>query len=56
MIFKIVTLFLVVMGVLAMFGKMHWLGGKRLENVKCRRCGRYQIGRGPCSCGKGGNA
>ncbi|MGZ2256511.1 hypothetical protein [Roseobacter sp. A03A-229] len=52
MIFKIVTLFLIVMGVLAMFGKMHWLGGKRLANTKCRSCGRYRIGRGPCSCGK----
>lgn len=52
MIFKIVTLFLIVMGVLAMFGKMHWLGGKRLANTKCRSCGRYRIGRGPCPCGK----
>lgn len=56
MIFKIVTLFLVVIGVLAMLGKMHWLGGKRLANAKCRHCGRYRIGRGPCSCGKGGSA
>lgn len=53
MIFKIVTLFLVVVAVLAMFGKMHWLGGKRLSNAKCRQCGRYRIGRGPCACGKG---
>jgi hypothetical protein len=55
MIFKIVVLFLVVMGVLAMFGKMHWLGGKRLASKKCRGCGRYRIGRGPCACGKGGD-
>jgi hypothetical protein len=54
MIFKIVTLFLVVIAVLAMFGKMHWLGGKRLASAKCRSCGRYRIGRGPCACGEGG--
>lgn len=55
MIFKIVTLFLVFMGVLAMFGKMHWLGGKRLASAKCKSCGRYRIGRGPCGCGDKGN-
>ena len=55
MIFKIVTLFLVVMGVLAMFGKLHWvIGGKRLRSAKCRSCGRYRIGRGPCPCGEKG--
>jgi hypothetical protein len=53
MILKIVVLFLVVMGVLAMFGKMHWLGGKRFSSSKCQSCGRHKIGRGPCSCGKG---
>lgn len=52
MIIKIVTLFLVFMGVLAMFGKLHWLGGKRLSSAKCPTCGRYRIGRGPCSCGR----
>ena len=50
-IFKIVSLFLVFMAVLAMFGKMHWLGGKRLKQAKCRSCGRYRIGKGPCGCG-----
>jgi hypothetical protein len=50
MIFKIVVLFLVVIAVLAMFGKMHWLGGKRLASAKCPDCGRYRIGRGPCPC------
>lgn len=54
MIVKTVLLFLVVIGVLAMFGKLHWLGGKRLASAKCRNCGRYQIGRGPCPCEKGG--
>jgi hypothetical protein len=57
MIFKIVVLFLVVIAVLAMFGKMHWLGGKRLASAKCKRCGRYRIGSGPCSCEqRGGGA
>lgn len=54
MMFKIVTLFLIVMGVLAMFGKLHWIGGKRLASTKCKSCGRYRIGRGPCPCGQGG--
>jgi hypothetical protein len=53
MIVKIVVLFLVVMGVLAMFGKLHWLGGKRFSSARCRACGRYKIGKGPCDCGKG---
>lgn len=52
-LFKIVTLFLVFMAVLAMFGKLHWIGGKRLASAKCRNCGRYRIGKGPCPCGKG---
>jgi purine-cytosine permease-like protein len=53
MVFKIVLLFLVAMGLLAWFGKMHWLGGKRLSRTKCRDCGRYRIGKGDCAC-KGG--
>lgn len=53
MILKIVLLFLVAMSVLAMFGKLHWIGGKRLSSVKCSSCGRYRIGRGKCPCGKG---
>lgn len=52
-IFKIVTLFLVGMGVLAMFGKLTFPGQKQLRNAKCSKCGRFKIGRGPCSCTKG---
>jgi len=52
-IFKIVTLFLVGMGVLAMFGKFTFPGQKQWQNAKCRKCGRFKIGRGPCACGKG---
>jgi len=56
MIIKFVAIFLVFMVVLAMFGKLHWLpGGKRLEAAKCRKCGRYKIGKGPCGCGKEGS-
>lgn len=53
-IVKIVILFLVGMGVLAMFGKLRFPGKKRLEAARCRRCGRFRIGKGPCSCGKDG--
>jgi len=56
MIVKIVVLFLVGMGVLAMFGKLRFPGQKRLEAAKCRKCGRYRIGKGPCSCEKGPRA
>jgi len=56
MIVKIVVLFLVAMGVLAMFGKLRFPGQKRLEAAKCRKCGRYRIGKGPCSCEKGPRA
>ena len=52
MISKIVLLFLVVMGVLAWMGKMHWIGGKRLQQKKCDKCGRYRIGKGACPCGR----
>lgn len=50
MIAKIVTLFLVFMAVLAMFGKWTVPGQKRLQNARCAKCGRFRIGKGPCSC------
>ncbi|MEL6099847.1 MAG: hypothetical protein AAFV87_09190 [Pseudomonadota bacterium] len=52
MILRAVLLFLIFIAVLAMLGKLHWIGGKRVS--KCRACGRYLIGKGPCTCGKGG--
>ena len=52
MVFKIVTLFLVVMGVLAMFGKLTAINPRRLLTGKCGACGRYRIGKGPCACDK----
>jgi len=51
MIIKIVSLFLIAMMVLAMFGRLRYPGQKKLESKKCPKCGRYRIGRGPCGCG-----
>ncbi len=59
MILKIVTFFLIFMLVLGMFGKWRRrLTGKppqaRLKRpAKCPRCGRFLLGGGPCSCGRG---
>ena len=53
MIVKIVFIFLAVMAVLAMFGRLRFPGQKALSDRKCPRCGKYRIGKGPCSCGKG---
>ncbi|TCL08668.1 hypothetical protein BXY66_0706 [Shimia isoporae] len=52
MIIKIVSLFLVGMAVLAMFGKLRYPGQKRLQSAKCPKCGRFKIGKGPCPCRK----
>lgn len=62
MIFKIITLFLVGMAVMAMFGKLKFpkVGpklGRKLGAVtarKCPKCGSYKIGKGPCHCLKKG--
>ena len=51
-VIKIVILFLVAMGVLAMFGRLRFPGQQRLASAKCSKCGRYRIGKGPCKCGK----
>lgn len=62
MIVKIAALFLVFIAVLGMFGKLRVPGSKqlsklrdkaRLGNAKCRHCGRYKIGKGPCACQEG---
>ena len=52
-IIKIVILFLVAMGVLAMFGKLRFPGQQKLASAKCPKCGRFRIGKGPCACQKG---
>ncbi len=53
-ILKIVLLFLVGVAVLGMFGKLRFPGQKQLQSAKCKSCGRYRIGKGPCGCGRGG--
>ncbi|MFT4783160.1 MAG: hypothetical protein ACI9IV_000893 [Paracoccaceae bacterium] len=60
MILKIVSLFLIGMGVLAMFGKLRLpkLPGRDLQArlktpKKCARCGAYKIGKSPCACEQG---
>ncbi|MBD3803030.1 hypothetical protein BMG00_05395 [Thioclava marina] len=52
MLIKGMTLFLVVMAVLAMFGKLRLPGRKGPARVsdRCPDCGRPKIGRGPCPC------
>lgn len=53
MLIKGVTLFLVGMIVLAMFGKLRFPGKARLASAKCPACGRFRIGKGACPCGAG---
>lgn len=53
MLLKIITLFFVFIAILAIFGRLRFPGQKRLAAMKCGGCGRYRIGRAPCSCGRG---
>lgn len=48
---KIVSLFLIAMLVLAMFGRLRIPGISKLSSKKCPKCGRPRIGKGPCECG-----
>lgn len=52
-IVKIVILFLVFMVVMAMFGKFRFPGQQRLASARCKNCGRFRLGNGPCDCRKG---
>lgn len=54
MILKAISLFLVAMMVLALFGRLRFPGQQKLAAMKCPRCGRYKIGSGPCTCEKKG--
>jgi len=53
-IVKIISLFLIAMVVLAMFGRLRFPGSKRLARAKCPKCGRFRIGKGACGCGHRG--
>jgi hypothetical protein len=58
MLSKIVILFLIVMAVMAMFGKLRMprLPGRGLSlpgRRDCPACGAPRVGRGACPCGKG---
>ena len=55
MLVKAVTFFLIAIAVLAMFGRLRFPGQARLKAAKCAKCGRYNIGKGPCSCGQIGH-
>ncbi|MGR3661171.1 MAG: hypothetical protein ACU0CA_08290 [Paracoccaceae bacterium] len=48
---KVVSLFLIGILVMAMFGRLRFPGQKRLEAAKCQKCGRYKIGKHDCSSG-----
>jgi hypothetical protein len=50
---KIVTIFLIVIALLAIFGRLRIprLPGMGRIATTCPSCGRHQIGRGPCPCG-----
>jgi len=52
MLFKVITLFLVFMAVLAFIGRLRFPNVARPQ--KCPKCGRYRIGSGPCSCERKG--
>ncbi len=52
---KVISLFLIAMAVLALFGRLRLPGGKRgstkrLAATRCAHCGKPQIGTGPCDC------
>jgi hypothetical protein len=53
MLLKIVSLFLVFIVALGMFGKLSLLLPKKMRAAKCAECGRHRIGKGACPCGKG---
>lgn len=47
---KIVSLFLIAMVVLAIFGRLRLPRHNPFASVKCRHCGKPRIGRAPCDC------
>lgn len=53
MIVKIVAFFLLFMAILAMFGRLRFPKLQVRRKARCKACGRFRIGSGPCPCGKG---
>ena len=55
MILKIVSLFLIFMVVLALFGRLRLprAGRPKPPAARCRGCGAPRVGRAPCPCGAG---
>lgn len=51
MILKVVVLFLIVIGVMAMFGKLRIPKVKFLNSKRCSKCGQLKIGK-DCQCSK----
>ena len=49
MIIKIVVVFLILLIVLAMFGKAHILLPGRSKTLRCGKCGQLKIGKS-CGC------
>jgi hypothetical protein len=61
MLIKIITIFLIGIAVLAMFGRLRLPKLKnplrrdgQLNASKCNKCGSYILGQGPCACEKQG--
>ncbi|MFT4715963.1 MAG: hypothetical protein ACI861_001605 [Paracoccaceae bacterium] len=59
MIIKAVSLFLIAIIALAMFGRLKMpkirgrnKAGKKMDASKCKKCGSYILGKGPCACEK----
>ncbi len=48
MLAKVVSLFLIGMLVLGMFGKLRYPGQKRLQAAKCPKCGRFRFSSSKC--------
>jgi len=55
MIVKIISLFLIAMVALALFGRLRMplRRGPKGDAGRCRSCGRPLAGKGRCTCGKG---
>jgi hypothetical protein len=56
MLLKVVALFLVFMVVMASLQKLlgRNRGPKGIDRLRCPRCKRIKVSRGPCSCGDTG--